>query len=74
MAKGHSNIDLYKKLICDMVQDINDGRFLRQIYSYIYREQRLCGRLQQELCAMIADMDTADLRLLWIAAKELKKG
>ena len=73
MAKEQSNIDLYKKLICDMVQDINDGRFLRQIYSYIYRERRLCGRLQEELYMMIADMDTADLRLLWIAAKEMKK-
>lgn len=73
MAKDQTNNDLYKKLICDMVQEINDGRFLRQIYSYIYRERRLSGRLQEELYAMIAEMDTADLRLLWIAAKEMNK-
>lgn len=73
MANNQTNIELYKKLICDMILDIDDSRFLRQVYSYVYREHRLCGRLQQELYDMISEMDTADLRLLWIAAKELNK-
>jgi hypothetical protein len=73
MANDRIDTDLYKKLICDMVLDIEDSRFLRQLYSYIFRERRLCGRLQMELCEMIAGMDTADLRLLWVAAKKLLK-
>lgn len=73
MASKPENIELYKKLICDMIQDINDGRFLRQVYAYIFRDRRACSRLQQELHGMIEDMDAEDLRLLWVAAKELKK-
>ena len=72
MANERIDINLYKKLICDMVQDIEDARFLRQLYSYIFKERRLCGRLQMELCEMIACMDTADLHLLWVTAKKLR--
>ena len=73
MASERIDTSLYKKLICDMVQDIEDARFLRQLYSYIYRERRLCGRMQMELCEMIAGMDTTDLRLLWVTAKKIAK-
>ena len=73
MASERIDINLYKKLVCDMVQDIEDARFLRQLYSYIYRERRLCGRMQMELCEMIAGMDTTDLRLLWVTAKKIAK-
>lgn len=67
------NINVYKKLICDMVMDSNDGKFLRQMYSCIAKERRLYGRLQQDLHDMIDEMGTDELRLLWIAAKELRK-
>ena len=73
MANQQANVELYQKMICDMVQDIRDGRFLKQVYSYIYREQRRSGRLQRELHTMIENMSTEDLRLLYIAAQELRK-
>ena len=41
--KDQTNVDLYKKLICDMVCEISDGRFLRQIYSIIFREYKKTG-------------------------------
>ena len=42
--KGENiNIEVYKKLICDMVEEITDGRFLRQIYSILMREQKRTG-------------------------------
>ena len=34
------NIKTYKKLICDLIQDMTDERFIRQIYSIIYRQYR----------------------------------
>ena len=40
MANEQGNIELYQKLICDMVQDLTDCRFLRQIYSIIAREYK----------------------------------
>lgn len=40
MANEQGNIELYQKLICDMVCDITDSRFLRQIYSIIFREYK----------------------------------
>lgn len=73
MANQNANVELYQKMICDTVQEIRDGRFLKQVYSYIYREQRRSGRLQKELHAMIENMSTEDLRLLYIAAQELRK-
>ena len=43
--KGENvNIEVLKKLICDMVEDIHDGRFLRQIYSILKREIERTGR------------------------------
>ena len=42
MANGQIDMDFYKKLICDMVQDIDDGRTVRQLYAYIR------GGLQKE--------------------------
>ena len=46
MQKENTNInmDVYKKLICDMILDIQDGAFLRQIYSIIAREDKKTGR------------------------------
>lgn len=46
MQKENTNInmDVYKKLICDMILDMNDSTFLRQIYSIIAREYKKTGR------------------------------
>lgn len=44
MKGENANIEIYKKLICDMIQEISDGRFLRQIYSIICREMNRTGR------------------------------
>lgn len=35
-----NDIDVYKKLICSMIQDMTNERFLRQIYSIIYYQQK----------------------------------
>lgn len=40
MQKEKVNIDVYKKLICDMVWELNDGNFLRQIYSILARQHK----------------------------------
>jgi hypothetical protein len=37
------NAQIYQKLICDMVQEMTDVRFLRQIYSIIYRQKKRTG-------------------------------
>lgn len=37
------SIEVYKKLICDMIQDMNDDRFIRQIYSIVYRQLQRNG-------------------------------
>lgn len=34
------DIGVYKNLICDMIQGITNERFIKQIYSIIYREYR----------------------------------
>lgn len=33
-------ISVYKKLICDMIMEMNDIRFIRQIYSIMLRENK----------------------------------
>lgn len=43
MPKEKINTELYKKLICDMIEEITDTRFLKQIYSIIVREYRKTG-------------------------------
>ena len=43
MKKEKVNIEILKKLICDMVEDCNDSRFLRQIYSILMREKERTG-------------------------------
>ena len=73
MANETIDIEFYKKLICDMIYDINDGRFLRQIYSYIYRERRRTSQMQRELHALIDKMQPEDVRLLYTTALELQK-
>lgn len=40
MTSERGDIGLYQKLICDIVCDITDSRFLRQIYSIILREYK----------------------------------
>ena len=37
------NTEIYKKLICDMIAEMTDERFLRQIYSIIYRQKKRGG-------------------------------
>ena len=36
--------EIYKKLICDMIMEMTDARFIRQIYSIVYREKNKTGR------------------------------
>ena len=73
MANKQASNELLKKMICDMVQDMNDNAFLRQVYSLLFREQNRTGRIQQELHAMVEEMTAEDLRLLYITAVELRK-
>ena len=73
MANIQNRNDLLKKMICDMIQDNNDSRFLRQVYSLLFREQNRTGKLQQELHAMVEELNGEDLRLLYITALELRK-
>lgn len=35
--------EIYKKLICDMISDMTDERFLRKIYSIIYIQKKRVG-------------------------------
>lgn len=35
-----ADIELYKKLICEMIMEMNSERFIRQIYSIIYNERK----------------------------------
>ena len=44
MKNETASNELYKKLICDMIQEINNTKFLQQIYSIIAREYRRTGR------------------------------
>ena len=37
------SIEVYKKLICDLIQDMTDERFIRQIYSLVYRQMKRNG-------------------------------
>lgn len=73
MANKQASNELLKKMICDMVQDMNDNAFLRQVYSLLFREQNRTGRIQRELHAMVEEMTAEDLRLLYITAVELRK-
>ena len=73
MANIQNRNDLLKKMICDMIQDTNDSRFLRQVYSLLFREQNRTGKLQQELHAMVEELEGEDLRLLYITALALRK-
>lgn len=33
-------ISVYKRLICNMIQEIDDERFIKQIYSIIFRQRK----------------------------------
>lgn len=43
MEKETISIDVYKKLICDMIMDMMDEKFIRQIYSIIYVHKKRAG-------------------------------
>jgi hypothetical protein len=35
--------EIYKKLICDMISEMTDERFLRKIYTIIYTYKKRAG-------------------------------
>lgn len=39
----NTNIEMYKKLICNMIMEMGDERFIRQIYSIVYRHRKRTG-------------------------------
>jgi hypothetical protein len=39
--KNEVPLEVYKKLLCDMIQDMEDSRFIRQIYSIVLRQKQL---------------------------------
>ena len=43
MEKEKVPIEVYKKLICDMIQSMTDERFVRQIYSIVLRQTKRTG-------------------------------
>lgn len=43
LTKGGANMEEYKKHIIRMIENINDERFLRQIYTIIVRHTRKAG-------------------------------
>lgn len=34
------DVDVYKKLICDMIQGMTNEKFIKQIYSIVCRESK----------------------------------
>ena len=40
MKHNEYPISVYKKLICDMIQETNDERFVKQIYSIIFMQRK----------------------------------
>lgn len=34
------SVEVYKRLICDMIARMNDERFISQIYSIVFRQYR----------------------------------
>lgn len=43
MEKETVPIAVYKKLIYDMIEEMTDARFLKQIYSIIYKQKMRTG-------------------------------
>jgi hypothetical protein len=45
MGNKNNNIpiEVYKKLLCDMIQEMNDNKFIRQIYSIVLRHRERGG-------------------------------
>lgn len=39
----NESIEVYKKLICDMILEMQDKRFIYQIYSLVYRQRKRAG-------------------------------
>ena len=71
--KNKSN-EAYKKMICALVQDIEDGPFLHAVHSLLFREQSKTCKIQRELHGIVERLPPEDVRLLYIAALELLKG
>ena len=43
MEQEQITISTYKDLICEMIQQMNDIRFIKQIYSIILRQAKRTG-------------------------------
>lgn len=43
MEQEQITISTYKDLICEMIQQMNDIRFIKQIYSIILRQTKRTG-------------------------------
>lgn len=40
MEQEQITISTYKDLICEMIQQMDDSRFIKQIYSIVYRHRK----------------------------------
>lgn len=43
MEQEQVTLSTYKELICDMIQQMNDIRFIKQIYSIVLRQTKRTG-------------------------------
>jgi hypothetical protein len=43
MEQEQVTLSTYKELICDMIQQMNDIRFIKQIYSIVFRQAKRTG-------------------------------
>lgn len=74
MKNRNSNSELYKKMICDAVMDVEDPAQLRRIYSVVCRQSKGASPMAAQLQEIVQGLSPADQRLLYITALELKKG
>lgn len=40
MEQEQITISTYKDLICEMIREMDDSRFIKQIYSIVYRQRK----------------------------------
>lgn len=43
MEQEQITISTYKDLICEMIQQMDDPRFIKQIYSIVFRQAKRTG-------------------------------
>ena len=43
MEQEQVTLSTYKELICDMIQQMNDIKFIKQIYSIVLRQAKRTG-------------------------------